>query len=187
MDWLIKAARAGRLDKIKKATVLNVRDEYGDTPLVHALRSRQFLAAELLLSMGADPMAMNNHRRTPMHVAAYHCNKSMIDLLVANGADVDCQCAFGDTPLMKAVVAKNLDTVKALLELGASPDIKDSLGSTPLMHAAKIYDINIATVLLENGANAAITDMRGNNALNIAIKKGWTLFSELVRTCKRSK
>src|SRR5213593_4323974 len=89
---LIEALRQGDLQEARKilhsGTKLNVRDNYGDTPLEQAIRSRFTDFAEELLSAGADPMFTDVGRGTSLMVAASMCDLEIARKLLDRGVPV---------------------------------------------------------------------------------------------------
>ncbi|MEO1088521.1 MAG: ankyrin repeat domain-containing protein, partial [Acidobacteriota bacterium] len=77
--------------------------------------------AELLVSAGADPNAVEGHTQsTPLHSAASAGEVSAIDFLLSQGAKVDAQNTDGGTPLLEACKASKPEAVDRLLKAGAN-------------------------------------------------------------------
>ena len=86
-----------------------------------------------LLSRGADPSALGDDGRRPVHVAVELNRPALIRLLVQAGASVDQLDANGAAPLHLALINDTEDAAVELLQLGANPNTlvgDDSL--TPL-------------------------------------------------------
>ena len=77
----------------------------------------------MLISIGANVRAKDEHKDTPLHMAAgYNPNIDMIIALVEAGADVDARDIKSQTPLPKAAQHNpSLEVAKALV--GAGTDV----------------------------------------------------------------
>ena len=97
---LICACANGHVDV---ATLLLDRDalideksnDYNDTALHCAARNDEML----LISRGADPMAVNNFNNTALHFAACNDNMDICELLISIGADPMAVNRHNETPL----------------------------------------------------------------------------------------
>lgn len=138
-------------------------------PLHEAIRNPRSVA--LLLEAGADPdgrMSISR-RRTPLHLAAKHCEASSLALLLAGGADPNAGDRDGQTPLHRAVYeTRNLKTVPwsrtELLAACAAKATEGERKNCRLLAAARFKDWhearhrclgNIAT-LLRHGADPGV-------------------------------
>jgi ankyrin repeat protein len=65
----------------------NATDSSGNTPLIHAVLSRQLPSVKRLLDSGADPNAVNALGMTPLMLAAQVNDVAVIHVLLARGAD----------------------------------------------------------------------------------------------------
>ncbi|MBF0199261.1 MAG: ankyrin repeat domain-containing protein [Planctomycetes bacterium] len=63
--------------------------------------------------------AKDQHKVTPLHLAAAGGHKEICELLLENNADINSRDTIGNTPLHKAIEANSLDSVKLLVEKGA--------------------------------------------------------------------
>ena len=89
----------------------------------------------------------DNDNWTPLHCAAFHGHKDIVELLLANGADVNAKSNEGFTPLMWAARKGQLEIVKLLLQKGANPSYVEAHGLTALWIAEKEGHAEIAEIL----------------------------------------
>ena len=87
-----RAAATGDLTKIehllRAGYAVSGFDEFGETPLHHAVRAEQFKAVKSLLEHGAAVNALNDFTRTtPIGLAAAGDDPAIVALLLAHGAD----------------------------------------------------------------------------------------------------
>lgn len=66
---------------------LDVKDEYGSTPLIIATTFGKTETAKILIEGGADLGITNNEGATPLHIAAFFCRTEIVKALIDNGAD----------------------------------------------------------------------------------------------------
>jgi hypothetical protein len=137
---LMWAARNGRVATIrallKAGAGPDVRDRgpNGWTPLAHAIHRNQCGAVQALLDGGADPnRTFDEHRVTPLMMAAGYGYTDGVEALLARGADPRIATVGGFTALAAAVRGApdidrftfgrcQLSTVKALV--AAVPDLE---------------------------------------------------------------
>ncbi len=135
---LDEAIRAGDLAAARTAlgdgTDIDRRDAYGFTPLMIAAGLGQTLMVELLLTAGADLLAVEPRMgATVLHKAAQSGSPDVIRLLLDCGAFVDQQSpVLGNTPLMDAVLHKHGGAVQLLLDRGARTGIRNHWHQTAL-------------------------------------------------------
>ena len=114
----------------------------GDTALHLAAAGYRVEIVRLLLSVGADPNAAKNTRRSsPLHYAAdgfvtgaaWDPAKQVetIRCLLDSGANLHLQDKNGATPLHRAVRTRCAGAVRCLLRAGGDPTIQNKSGSTP--------------------------------------------------------
>lgn len=84
---------------IHAGTNLDIKDEYGSTPLTIAITFGKTDAAILLIEAGADINIKTNDGSTALHVAALFCRTEVIESLLAHGADKSIQNDYGATAL----------------------------------------------------------------------------------------
>jgi ankyrin repeat protein len=99
-----------------------------DTVLLIAIREGKTDFARFLIESGADVNASNNSNAVPLHPAACHGNKEIVELLISKGADTDVKGTLASreamsgansTPLEKARRFKRAETAEILEKAGA--------------------------------------------------------------------
>lgn len=134
----------------------NARDRIGRTPLALSLLTshspytpygrsqlqslRAFEASghdiyQMLVSAGADPLAISDRNETLLHFAVGTdlAEPEVVDLLIKAGIDVDAQDNIGRTALHNTVNLVAVPEVRALLmAAGANPNIEDEKGNRPI-------------------------------------------------------
>ena len=103
------------------------RDPDTDSTALHwALRSKHpdhLEITEILLKAGAEINALDDHRRTPLHIAAYLGNYEATELLLSHNADPNVKNTWDLTPLSIAHQREFYFLAVKLVEGGA--DIRD--------------------------------------------------------------
>jgi ankyrin repeat protein len=105
-DSIYKAAKEGDIEAVKQhldaGADVNVRANFGRTPLHSAAGRGHKEIAELLVAAGANVNANGIWGWTPLHRAADESHKEVAKLLLTKGADVNAKDREGKTPLDKA-------------------------------------------------------------------------------------
>jgi uncharacterized protein len=125
---------SGATDLLRSGADPNRRDAEGLTPLMIASGYGQPQMVELLLTAGADVLAIDPRAGvTALHKAALSGNPDVIGLLLDHGAFIDQQSPIlGHTALMDAVVYKHVQAVSILLNRGARTVIRNHWQETAL-------------------------------------------------------
>ncbi len=133
----------------------NLKDGFGDPPLVIAAKTWKNLATiKLLLEKGADPNLAGQLDDTPLIVAARWGNAELVTLLLAHRADVNKTGNLESTPLIAACTTGNpgrVPTVKALIDGGADVTAKGRFGFTALEAAKRNKNEELVKFLVEYG------------------------------------
>ncbi|MCL7048274.1 hypothetical protein MKW94_002120, partial [Papaver nudicaule] len=147
------AAREGKIEICKYLTEelkidVNIKDEDGDTPLLHAARQGHNDIAKYLIECGANPDTCSELGATALHHAAGMGNTDLLNLLLSKVAEVDSQSDAG-TPLIWAAGHGQPDAVKILLEHHANPNAETDDGITPLLSAVAAGALPCAELLVK--------------------------------------
>ena len=111
----------------KHPTIIDTKDENGDTGLIIAIRGDDSDWTGFLLRKGADPNLQGAGGDTPLITAARTGFDESVPWLLALGAKVDGTNRKGETPLIIAVQQRDSRMVKLLLDAGADPDRTDNV------------------------------------------------------------
>ena len=153
---------------------LDVPSNTGNTPLITACLSGEYLLATKLVSRGAKLCASNSSDPfTPLHAAAHNGSAKIVSLLFANGAELEVKDKEGWTPLHYAsAYSESVDTVEQLLLAGAEKEATNNLNSTPLHTAAYRGRLACVAHLLKSSVNVDVVNKRGATALHAAVWNG---------------
>lgn len=119
--------KAMELLQSRGPTVLNARDEKGETGLIVAISRRDDDWAMFILAKGADPnVAARSSGDTPLIAAARVGYAAAASELIALKAKVDAINRMGETALIVAVQQRHVSIVRLLIAAGADPDKADT-------------------------------------------------------------
>lgn len=160
---------------LEKGADVNVKGyKTGETILHHAARYSDTALIKRLLSLGADPGAVDNYGESVLIVLLKNLKQDDIEAVKIlaesganvnaaigitasgrnsgkNGTDVNTGTAYGFTPLMQAVKGnRSAEIIKYLISRGADVNARDDEGNTPLSLASR--NKKIADILLQAGA-----------------------------------
>ncbi len=117
-EKLLIASQNGKTDEVRsllaKAVDVNVRDEYGWTPLLWAAMNGNADIARVLLAAGANPNTRNKYGWTPLMWAAGQGYGEIVRSLIASGARLNAQDRNGWTAIMWAWDGRHDETVAIL-------------------------------------------------------------------------
>lgn len=135
---------------------INTYNEFGNTPLNHAVTERAYEIAKILLMDGADPNKPSKREKwTPLHIASYFAfNQIMIgekgvvevEEILENSSDIE-DSSFDDE---YKYYNESQDFVKLLLNYNADRALQNLAGSTPLHFAASKGYRNIVKILMNS-------------------------------------
>jgi len=148
----------------------------------------------LLLTLGADPNAVDDDGEAPLHWLAQDPADDLpvrdaVAALVAAGAQIDLPFeGAGLSPLILAAGYGELEAAAALIEYGASVDFQaggeeDGAGAgyTALMVAAVRGDVEMVRRLLDAGADRALRAADGMTAADLAVRADHLELAESLR------
>ena len=154
---------------------VDMKDSYGNTPLMQAVRVKDIPAIKLLLASDANMYAFNRDGQTAKILAEEEGIK--LEQL-KNDALKEKNSALEHQAIITAISEKNRETFASLIQkyvlYGGDINSKENTGKTFLCYALEADATDIVQLLLENGAN---TDIRcnGKSAFQVAKEKGINL------------
>lgn len=128
----------------------------------------------LLKELPATVNALDESRKTPLHVACAGGHLEAVQLLLDAGANVDRKDHAGRSPLQWASGFGHSSVIQELLSRGASVDVFDMAGETPLHWAASDGDVVLLQCFLREGASVNVADRDGQTPLHKAANHGST-------------
>ena len=210
---LFAAIKAGDEAAVSKAldadaSLLGVRTESGESPLLLAAYYRQGRIARQLLARGApvdlfeacavgetdrveqdlarEPGRLDAHAQdgfTPLALACYFGHEELVRRLLARGASVDLTArnAMAVAPIHAAAAGRHETIVRLLLAAGANPNAAQHGGWRPVAQAAGHGDLGILKALLDSGADPNPRNDEGRSALDLAEEKGQSEAAAMLR------
>lgn len=156
-----------------------VESEFGYTPLIQAVRNRDYKMIEWLVTVpGVDINAVDEkkYKFPAISHAIQIKHKGIVQLLINNGANVNEPSLNGrnyyNTPLMIASWGGSLDLVELLVNNGACINQVDKgNGFTALIKAVFQNNPDIVKCLLDCGADKSICSFEKMTALDYAYSK----------------
>ena len=168
-------AGLGRTEELKKQIGrqgdkkwLTATDGRGRTALHYAAAGGRALAAEMLITRGADVNARSQLGQMPLHLAVYARHVTVVHVLLRRGAKVDAPGIRGETPLYAAAEMGHPGLVLALLARKADVRTTCADGTTALHAAAANGHRNACRLLVDRGADLNAKDSRGRTPLDLA-------------------
>lgn len=144
---------------------INVTNRMGETPLMVAAQTRNYVMLGLLLEFGASPNLCDSRQMTALAFAldhyfpgdaldTQHGPDQCVSLLIKYGADPNIMNKAGKTPLMLAIkypklLAELLETTSYKINF----ELKTPKGETALILAIENNALESAALLLEAGAD----------------------------------
>lgn len=132
-DAIALAGHHDELERFLHSPGPDARDEQDQTVLMRSARSGDLLTVVRLLSLGADPLAVDPHGTTALHCAAVSGDAGITGCLIDAGAPVDARDDQSRTPLWLAAShhLPESEVVDTLLRSGADPHLRDRNGTCP--------------------------------------------------------
>ncbi|KAK4185664.1 hypothetical protein QBC35DRAFT_476145 [Podospora australis] len=179
--WLLLANYFGAVKTVRylfdnDVTVvqgLNLKDNFGKTPLTWAARNEHGETVLLLLQHGADINSRDTEGKTALACAIAQpgpCERAVIQLLIDFGAEINVVDDTGKTPLSLSCEFGHSEVAELLVYRGAKLESIDKNGRSPLWHAARRGETSIVKLLLQKGAHPGRKDTNGDTPLMAAVK-----------------
>ena len=177
---LHRAARGGSLeeilDLIEQGAKLDVRGQYGQTPLHFAAKDGTVETVRALIDARAPIDARDDNDETPLHMAAYAGRTETAQVLIdaANSAQIviDARDEDGETPLHRAAWFGRSEIARALVSAGANVNEKANNGATPLHLATRAGQTATMEALIDLDADIDAADGNGETPLHHAAAAG---------------
>ena len=152
------AIEVGRTDIacafIEAAKDVNVKDRFGDTPLIFAVKQDEPSIVEKLLSRpDVDINAKDRAGMTPLFTALIKGFKAIATRLIEAKPDLGIKNNLGVTALMLAIDLGMVDVALLLIDAGADVNAKNRRGHTPLHMTVSNTHFEVAYKLIEYGCN----------------------------------
>jgi len=162
---------------------LNVKDNFGRTPLSYAAEMNHIMAANRLIEAGVDPNTQDERPAdwvgffrmsayNPLSYAAVLGHLQMAGVLLKMGARVDQQDCRGRSVLSYAAQRGSEAVMRLLLEHGSTVDSQDHEQMTALYYATKAGSAEAVSELLSHGADVNQADNTGVTPLLLAARAG---------------
>ena len=156
----------------EKASLVNLKDPNGYTPLHYAISSNRIEMVKYLLSKKADINARTRHNYTPLHFAVMNRSEAIFKLVMAQKPNIDLKDNGGNTPLVMAMQYGNKKAFDRLIESGADYKVANRQQQT-LLHLACMYGrADLAETLVKKGVPADTKDRGGRTPLFYAAQRG---------------
>jgi len=157
----------------------------GITPLILAVRGRQWPNVKQLVNLGADVTCTTvTTRYTALHFVARDIdNPAMVSLLVQQKANINQVTPDGSTPLILAAKHQKWGNAEQLVNLGAEVNHATWAGNTALLYAVRFEHFRAAKMLLEAKANVncvATYDSQATPLLLASVKGDWPIMHLLM-------
>lgn len=155
------------------ADTIDVKDQNGYTPLLHAIEHSQLACVEKLLALGAriDPLGEADH--IPLSMACQHSSEAIVELLLQKRPKI-LPDAEGLYPQHLVARSGKLPHVLIMLrDYGADLDQPDKLYQwTPIFHAASEGHKECMHILIQSGVDTNARDEKGLPAMYYATWEG---------------
>lgn len=145
----------------------NLKNMWGDTPLVTALLRRHSEIAQDLLSHGALVNEPDSTGATPLIEACARSQGVTVATLLKVGANVHLKTRQGISPLMASTADMSGRLTREILSVDHRIDDTSRDGYTALFTAASVYNLPAVKELLAAGANINMRDKAGETVLTV--------------------
>ena len=178
----VHAAAQNDVDRIRElaagAVDIDAADGFYKRPaLVVAVECRSIEAAKVLLELGANVDASDQHGSTALYNAVVSNNLDMLRLLISHGADPQAANVHMGAPLTLAIQYGRTECAVLLLEAGADPNRPDLDGETPLHRAVEAENVRVVDQLIQRGANVNFDNRKRKKPLQV-LEERWELWAD---------
>ena len=158
LHWTVYAGDADITARLIRAgATVNIRNNYGVSPLALAAKQGNAAIVDLLMKAGADPNDPINYinaDETPLLHAARAGSVDAVNMLLWAGARVNAREGWnGQSPLHWAAAEGHGAVVEALIAGGADIRHRSNAGTTPFLFAVRKGDMRAVKAFLAAGAD----------------------------------
>lgn len=188
---LLAAAARGDASEIRsliaRGARVDVRDDYGRTPLHVAAYGAHHDAMRVLVKAGANPNALERDRYDIVTIAAVANDVPTLKVSLNLGCSAkNITSRYDGTALIAAAHLGHAEVVRTLIGAGAPLDHVNNLGWTALIESIVLGDggpRHVATLkaLVEAGANVNLPDRNGQTPLTLARQRGYGDMAEILK------
>lgn len=152
---------------------INVRDQFGRTPLSRAMTNSNSDIIWRMIAAGAEIYEPESWS-TALHSASAvnPPNLEIIEFVIAEGADPNYRDRKDITPLHLVAEGDGVEIAAALVAAGTDIDALDNNGDTPFLLALKKNNLPMAQAFIRLGADTEATGKAGHGALFYAVRFG---------------
>ncbi|XP_038662488.1 ankyrin repeat domain-containing protein 27 isoform X3 [Scyliorhinus canicula] len=180
IDLLFEHIAAGNQDEVEALLSQGETDEDSVQKMCHPLcfcdSCEKLVSGRMNDPSIVTPCSRDDRGYTPLHVAAFCGQASLIDVLVAKGGVINATDYHGSTPLHLCCQRGYQNVTLLLLDYKASTEVQDNNGNTPL-HLACMHgheDCVKALVYYHlNTCKLNMTNDKGDTPLHIAARWGY--------------
>lgn len=131
------------------------------SPLLDALKARDYLLVEQLVTAGADVNESFADGKTALMVVGKQGMSALVEKLLNAGAQVNATNRNGGTALMFSAISGDLRTIRLLLAHGADVNAVGANRWGAMMVAAVKGHVDVVAEFLQRGADPNLPDVYG--------------------------
>jgi len=168
-DAIRQGSYNGVLALLDRGVKVDIRNKFGNTPLMSAVATNKNDIATLLILRGANVNLMNSRLQTAIHLASLANNYQMVDTLLSRYTYINAIDTDGNTPMLLAGMNKNWNMVQHLINYGANIHTRNKNGVNILHLVSAFGPYDLANILLQKNADPFALDRNGASAKDLAI------------------
>lgn len=158
---------------LNHSKAIELRNNDGQTPLLHAIFNNRESALQTLVYAGANINVQDKFGNSALDNAIYTQNFQLVRFLLESLCEVNAHTGRnGYTALHNAIMIHREDIVNLLINYGANVNDQDLSGRTALHHAALVGNNEITELLLDRKATINTADHVGMTPLHLAAYYG---------------
>jgi len=153
---------------------INIRDRYGNTLLMEAIKKNDSEIVKLLINNGANVNINDSNGISAFNLAALRNRREILNELLKNDCVLVNQLDLnGNTPLISLLKPKRsqylVDIIEKLIKRGADINLKDHSGNTALTYAIQNKNLEVIKLLVTNGGDMNLKNNWFKSPLNYSV------------------